>query len=89
MVVEFTIIKLTQTNQIEKMLRELQLTTLKPTRSPVHTSWQPDLSTIEPNPSPTVCVYPIDGCVNWKAAVAAKVERRAALVERLRKGNDN
>ena len=52
-------VKLTQTSQVEKMLRELNLTSLKPTKSPVHTTWQPDITTIEPNPSPTVRAFPM------------------------------
>jgi hypothetical protein len=52
-------IRMTQATQIDKMLRELNLTTLKPTRCPVHTSWQPDLSTIEPNPTPSVRAFPM------------------------------
>ena len=53
------IIQMTQTAQIERMLRELNLTSLKATRSPVHTSWQPDLTTIEPNPSEEVRNFPM------------------------------
>ena len=52
-------VRMTQTTQIDKMLRELNLTTIKPTRCPVHTSWQPDLSTIEPNPTPSVRAFPM------------------------------
>jgi hypothetical protein len=52
-------IRMTQATQIDKMLRELNLTSLKPTRSPVHTSWQPDLATIEPNPTPSVRAFPM------------------------------
>jgi hypothetical protein len=56
-------IRLTQTNQIDRMLREFNHTNITSTRSPVHTTWQPDLSTIEPNPSPTVRAFPMMGYI--------------------------